>query len=225
MAHPSPRCKRFQIHLSAAVVMMVAGKPLLAAALRRRHRYNKGLYFEHASTTSLRFFSFTSQFLSLAVCFAASILNASYLGEPAMRALLVCFFVFAALAAQSEEIKKVSKLEGTWDVVEMTVKGVKRPSDKLAGIQFIYAGLKCTRVLGAQSTEAPIKFDESKKPMEMDMEMSNAGKPVTAKFIYEVNGDDAKICSASDSRDPRPTEFASTETAKNTLVVLKRAKK
>ncbi len=66
------------------------------------------------------------------------------------------------------------------------------------------------------------KLDPSKKPKAMDLTLEKKGKKETALFIYELDGDNLKLC----WRKPggkRPTHFTSKDTGG--LMILKRNKK
>ena len=62
-------------------------------------------------------------------------------------------------------------------------------------------------------------LDSTKKPKAIDVDMD--GTPGVG--IYSLEGDTLKICH-SEGKDARPTEFATKEGTKNSLLVLKRAK-
>jgi uncharacterized protein (TIGR03067 family) len=67
-----------------------------------------------------------------------------------------------------------------------------------------------------------MKLDSAKTPKEIDLTHHQAGVPAWPG-IYEINGDDLKICLDLDGKS-RPTEFKTKPDDKHLLLVLKRKK-
>ena len=122
---------------------------------------------------------------------------------------------------------KKSKLEGTWRAVTVVKKGKEEKDDKNHTLTF--AGKTFTLKEGDKVMAAgTFKTDRSKKPHEIDMEITETDKAdfkgKTVKGIYEIKEDTLRWCLSEPGSD-RPTEFAGPEGTKTVLVTLTREKK
>ena len=115
------------------------------------------------------------------------------------------------------------KIQGKWKIKSGLRGGQAFPEDvvKTAIIVFDGKTMKMTRTVDGneQTSEMGFTLDPTKKPKAIDTDIM--GK--TGTGIYSLDGDTLKICHG-DLSDERPTEFASKEGTKITLVVLKRVK-
>jgi uncharacterized protein (TIGR03067 family) len=124
--------------------------------------------------------------------------------------------------------KELETLQGTWGLVSAKQDGKNLPEDavKKTKITFkndIYVFPDASGI--ATSHEGIIKVDPSKKPKWMDSKATNdAAKGKLSLGIYEIAGDDYKVCFAPPGKD-RPKEFSSKPGSGHILQVWKRAKK
>jgi uncharacterized protein (TIGR03067 family) len=67
-------------------------------------------------------------------------------------------------------------------------------------------------------------IDPTKKPKHIDITAKGLNNGMTVKAIYELNGDQLKICMDPTSQD-RPKEFKSKENSPLGVMILQRVKK
>jgi uncharacterized protein (TIGR03067 family) len=137
----------------------------------------------------------------------------------------IVVLVSASLAGTSAvEQDKVSsaelkKLEGTWDLISCEIDGKK---DKVDG-RVVIQGNKFTVYFGDEDfAEATFTNDPTKKPKTIDFVAIKPGKGTKSVGIYEIAGDNLKLCGAEGEK--RPTTFTSKEGSGWSLLVCKRAK-
>jgi len=143
--------------------------------------------------------------------------------------LLVTFAIFVLIAAdapQDEATKKELKtFQGTWLLESAVRDGKKQDADK---IKLVITGQKyalsdeSSAVIGHRGT---FKMDPSKKPKATEVTVTEGpDKGKTFLGIYELGGDDYKVCFAAPGKE-RPKEFESPAGSGQLLQVWKRAKK
>ncbi|SRR6266542_1552543 len=141
---------------------------------------------------------------------------------------LLAGFLSALAAPQEGEVKKdLERLRGTWTLVSAERDGKPAPVDEVKKTRITFAGT--TFVFPAASgvgtsRKGTIKLDPSKTPKWMDAQATeDAGKGKVSLGIYEIAGDDYKVCFAPPGKE-RPKEFASRPGSGHILQVWKRAK-
>jgi uncharacterized protein (TIGR03067 family) len=152
----------------------------------------------------------------------------------ALAVLSLCAGLALSAAAEGPASKDLKAMQGDWLVVENKVDGLDFPKDLLKKTKVIFKGDKMTQkpeivnacgkfILGsADGFTVSVKLDESKKPKLLDVIVEADGKKAVAKGIYELRGDDLKICF---NPGGAPKEFTSKAGSGNILLVLKREKK
>jgi uncharacterized protein (TIGR03067 family) len=123
------------------------------------------------------------------------------------------------LSADEASDKVLKQLEGEWKIEKMVFGGMDAPPDVTAKTTLKFKGDELTPSDNPKDI-AKLKLDPSKKPAHLDL-TEKGGKSMPG--IYELSGDDLKICFAEG--DARPTEFVSPKDSKQVLIVLKRLKK
>ena len=140
-------------------------------------------------------------------------------------------------ADKGEAAKKaLPELQGTWLIESAVYDGNECPKELVKKSKVTFAGDKCTEKpslvlkdgkfqLGDGYT-VPVQVDNSKTPKWIDFIVEFDGKKTASQGIYELKGDELKICyrgSAGDGSEPnRPTKFTSKAGAGLYLLVLKR---
>jgi uncharacterized protein (TIGR03067 family) len=133
--------------------------------------------------------------------------------------------VTLALIAADEPKADLGKIQGAWMVVSGESDGKKEPDRLSAASQFVFDDDQLSiKILGASFAKATLTLDSKKKPRELNAKNTEGPtKGVTLKGIYELDGDDLKICWGIKG-GPRPTAFSTSAGSGRRLFVLKREK-
>src|SRR5262245_49893129 len=137
--------------------------------------------------------------------------------------LLLTAGLILGAAAQGGDDGDHEKVQGTWKLVSIEVKG-KSAGDKVKDHRVVFTKDKMTFKDGDKTRgEFAYKLDPAKKPKWIDMApIRKDGSPgKTAQGIYELNGDDLKICHPDPGQD-RSMKFKSEPDS--VLIILKREK-
>lgn len=127
-------------------------------------------------------------------------------------------------------IEDFKRLTGAWQIVAITVDGRHVPDAKGYTIEFKDG--KLTMMDGDVRREFLCKLDPAKSPKRMDLTPSgdafksddrfkDKGEPLLA--VYELKGDQLRICQPVEKTTHRPSEFRSAKGSKLALMVLERA--
>ena len=140
-------------------------------------------------------------------------------------ALVAPLFALVLLAADPAE-KEFKALHGAWTVVAAERDG--QPFDLIKGGTMTIKDQNFHIVTKAGTElKGDLRLDPAKKPKRMDL-AHQAGplRDKTWEAIYELDGDDFKLCYAEiEAGKERPTEFKTAQDSGHLLVVLKREKK
>jgi uncharacterized protein (TIGR03067 family) len=138
-----------------------------------------------------------------------------------MRARGLVLALAAGLLVAAEKTDKGGKsLEGTWLIVSVTQDG--KADDKAKDHKVVFEGNKMTVDTEKGQHKGTFSLDPKKKTIDiMPSEGNNKGK--TFKGIYELKGNDLKLCFTRPDNE-RPKEFKSEAGSGCVLAVLKRAK-
>ena len=104
-----------------------------------------------------------------------------------LTAIAVLAFAFTVQADDKDELKK---LEGDWNIVGMEANGMAVPAGKGTPEKLTIKDGKMTGF----GPEVKLSTDATKKPKWLNMTFSREGKDATVNAIYEVDGDELKIC-------------------------------
>ena len=112
----------------------------------------------------------------------------------------------------------LKKLQGTWKVVALEADGKAQPKEK-SPKEIVIEGKKLTG-LGPEMT---VTLDPGKKPKWVDLTFKREGKLYPVRAIYEVRGDELKVCIPLAEKgklfeNKRPTGF---ETKGKAVMLLK----
>jgi len=129
-----------------------------------------------------------------------------------MKTMILTVLVSGLLVgtANSDDAKNdQKKLQGKWIVTSAVLDGNEIPKDQVKG-EITYKGDKYTWSSGdGQGGTGTYKLDPSKKPKALNAVPSDGPlKGQTIEHIYEVEGDNLKVCLALPGTK-RPTEFKS----------------
>ncbi|HVS36440.1 MAG TPA: TIGR03067 domain-containing protein [Gemmataceae bacterium] len=116
-------------------------------------------------------------------------------------------------------------LDGTWEAVSNAVDGKEQPLPPDGKLLVTISGGSLTLKADVGSHMATIGVDASKTPKTIDITpQDGADKGRTALGIYEVKGDELRLCGADAGKD-RPTELTSKPGSGWIFLTLKRVKK
>ena len=133
-------------------------------------------------------------------------------------------------AAQDGDVKKeMGKLQGVWQVQTYEEGGANPSPDFWRTVQFVIKDkqltIKGNEALSEKASRILLVIDPATKPAVIDFKIeAGTFKGTTLDGIYEVKGDDLKICLRGDGARERPSEFATKSDSQLILFTLKRAK-
>jgi uncharacterized protein (TIGR03067 family) len=143
-----------------------------------------------------------------------------------MRRTVVLLMIAATLHAADSPRDAATgdreKLQGVWRATEFIDGGKKTPAE---GVSIEFKGDKITTtVRGQWSVSGTYAIDSEKAPATMDMTFENDGRKATVPAIYELRGDELKLCHPKTGAQGgvRPKVFEAT--AKTVFATLKRYK-
>ena len=143
-----------------------------------------------------------------------------------MRNSVLVFVVGLMVAADEASKKDLDQLQGTWTLVSEERDGKKLPGEEVKKTKITFTGDKFPDTSGiGTSRNGVIKIDPTKTPKWMNSTATDdAGKGKASMGIYEIKGDDYKVCFSPPGKD-RPTEFASKQGSGIILQVWRRERK
>lgn len=141
---------------------------------------------------------------------------------------LICCQIFAG-----EDAKK---LQGSWDLTELIIGGMKVPDKDIQGMKFVFSSEKDEHKLTIlpPPSDTPVvdkrtftvKIDPTKKPATVNLvALDGEFKGTASPGIFEIKGDVLRWCQSDDPKaTERPKEFKSPENSKIYLFTFKRSK-
>lgn len=106
-----------------------------------------------------------------------------------MRTACVLALLLAAAAGAEDKKDEAKKLEGTWEVVALVGAGKEIPKESSPKKLVVKDGK-----LTGFGPEMRLDTDATKTPKWLGMTFARDGKDFTVKAIYELSGDELKIC-------------------------------
>ena len=124
---------------------------------------------------------------------------------------LAVFLTTATLAEQEVESKRSDKelIQGTWKIVALEADGKQAPEDSFKQKRFLIEGDRFSSS-GNSKGIRPYRLDPVASPKTMDIPGSVEGQ--FAKAIYEVEGDNLKLCFSQSTKLDRPKNFETSGT-------------
>jgi uncharacterized protein (TIGR03067 family) len=116
------------------------------------------------------------------------------------------------------------ELQGAWQAQSLEADGKPAPAEDVARMRFTFQGDKLLMRGNSRNDredECPYTIDPGKSPKQLDFTPPRAPQPIQA--IYEVKGDELKVCLRhASSTEGRPTEFATKQGTRLVLIVFKK---
>jgi uncharacterized protein (TIGR03067 family) len=147
-----------------------------------------------------------------------------------MKTLSFVALVAGALLASAASIGRAAEadkdeLQGVWAATSMEINGEPAPAKEVERTRFTFKGekllLRHSKDEGKEE-EGTFKTESKKSPRHLDITI----KSKTLHGIYEVKGDELKVCyETGDKRENRPTKFATNKEEELVLIVFKRQKR
>ncbi len=143
------------------------------------------------------------------------------------------FLLFAALAMASTPVPDAGKtdkdkLQGNWKVVSAIDNGKPVPEGDTKNLKLVIEGDRWTWFGPGQrdTLTGTQKLDPAKMPRTIDIEVTEgAGKGLRLLGIYELDGDNYKVCFSLPKTDPqRPKDFSAKAGTDRLLFVFRRVK-
>lgn len=129
------------------------------------------------------------------------------------------------LVAADDPKDELKKLEGTYTMVSGEQKGEKLSDQVVKNAKLTIVGDKHSVKVGDDTIIGTHKVDQAKKPAQIDAtDTEGPFKGKTVQGIYELDGDNFKVCFAEPGKD-RPKEFSTKSGTGHILHVWKREKK
>ena len=134
-------------------------------------------------------------------------------------------------ATQDDAVKTdLAKLGGTWQVVGHQTNGKPTNEEHWRKVQFVFNGTRLTflgdEVLSKKIAKITLVIDPATTPAVIDLKIVEGEfKGTMLEGVYEIKGDDLKICFRNDEMKNRPTDFSTNQDASRVLFVLKREQK
>lgn len=133
--------------------------------------------------------------------------------------LLAAGFLLSAAGARDDAKGDHEKIQGTWKVVSTEDSGRKAPDEAIKDLKLVITQDKITYKFGDKTTKKSYKLDATKKPKWIDLTEGDR----TTLGIYELEGDNLKICFPEGGKGERSTAFESKPNSVNDiLIILKR---
>lgn len=143
-----------------------------------------------------------------------------------MRRVVCLLLVTALLAAQSKDTTSqvAERLQGSWTVVSAERNG--QAADAVKGDTLTITGPTFTVKSKEGELKGTLKLGVEKKPPAVDfVHTDGPAKGVTLLGVYELQGDDWRICFAPADAKDRPSDLSAKAGSPNMVIVLKRDKK
>ena len=136
----------------------------------------------------------------------------------------VCVAMTSPLVANDGD-DGAKALQGVWAAASMEADGTPAPAKDVERMRFTFKENKLL-IRGNfrdDREQSAYKVDPKQSPKQLDFTPPKEQKPILG--IYEVNGDELKVCLRhASSSDGRPTEFATKPDSKLVLIVFKKQK-
>jgi uncharacterized protein (TIGR03067 family) len=145
--------------------------------------------------------------------------------KPRMLLVLVAGVLVAA-DGKDDAKKEMEKLQGAWVMVSGERNGEALPDDQVKALKRTVKGEEFTITRDGETVvKGTFTVDPSKSPKTIDVMITEGdNKDKKMLGIYEIDGDNYKVCYAPFGKD-RPKEFSSKGEEGITLAVWKRDKK
>jgi uncharacterized protein (TIGR03067 family) len=136
---------------------------------------------------------------------------------PSLVLLPACSRNERAAPTQDEETKRDhAALQGDWTIVAAESNGEPPPPGLLDQAKLAFSGEKAN-LMGKESR---FELDASKSPRQIDFILGKSRQ----WGIYELDGDDLKLCVCVKPPEDRPKEFTTKPRTDHTLFIMKRKK-
>jgi len=141
-----------------------------------------------------------------------------------LAALALCAGLALAAAAADDDVPTdQDRLQGVWKLIALESDGKKAPDEVVKAMRLTVKGDKLYLREENKEEEAPFKLDPSKTPRTMDLTVRVGDKTDTVRLIYELKGDELKLCGGRVGKD-RPSEFATRPGSGLHLLLFRREK-
>lgn len=135
--------------------------------------------------------------------------------------LLTAGVLLGTAGARDDAKGDHEEIQGNWQVISTQDSGRKAPDEAIRTLKWVITKDKITYKFGDNTTEWSYKLDATKKPRWIDLTEGDR----TTLGIYELEGDNLKICFPEGGKGERSTAFESKpDSVNDVLITLKRAR-
>jgi uncharacterized protein (TIGR03067 family) len=137
--------------------------------------------------------------------------------------ILIAAGIFCAMGGGDAVKREKEKLQGAWTVTELREADKKAPDEKAHSLRIEFKGEAIMITIKDNVVvKGTFAVDPDKSPATMNINFEKDGKAITIPAIYELKGDDLKVCHTHGESTARPSVI---ESSGNTvLITLKRKK-
>jgi uncharacterized protein (TIGR03067 family) len=142
-------------------------------------------------------------------------------------ALLLAVVIPAAALRGQDAQEDLDKLQGTWVLTAMEKNGNAAPEYVLGKLAVTFKGdtMVMDGSFAAVKPEFTVKLDPSKKPKAIDATpLSGEFKDKTVLGIYQLEGEELKICLPKQGDKERPSDYKSPEGSDLAFMTFERSK-
>jgi uncharacterized protein (TIGR03067 family) len=140
--------------------------------------------------------------------------------------LAAAFLAGACIASTANTCRGADKdeLQGEWAATSGEINGKPAPAEEVKATRFTFKGdalLMRHAKDNGKPDEGTYKVDPKQSPKQLDITSKNK----TLHGIYEIKGDELKVCfETGEKPENRPTKFATSAEKEEVLIVFKRQK-
>jgi uncharacterized protein (TIGR03067 family) len=129
--------------------------------------------------------------------------------------LLTAVFLLGVATANDDAKDDREKIQGTWWAVSAEDSGRKATGEAVKNIKWVITEDKITQCFGEKTKEFSYQLNATKKPRWIDLTEIDRTTP----GIYELNGDNLKVCFPEGGKGERSTAFESKPNSVNDILI------
>jgi uncharacterized protein (TIGR03067 family) len=139
-------------------------------------------------------------------------------------AVLLMILCVAHSHTQGQDPQVPDSVQGSWIVQSVVDRGKMLSPEKIKGIKFVFSGDKLSMVVPTgDKKESRFKADFRANPKTIDIiPLDGPHKDKTIPGIFELNGENLKLCLPHQPTKQRPSKFEAPDGSDLNVIVLKK---